>query len=1038
MTTLTLLDGVGWRGAAVPGERGHALLATLALAAPRAVGVAELIDQVWTQDVPDHPEKALQVLVSRTRSRTTAEAITHVGTGYRLGLRDDEVDALRLRQLVAAARAARAEGDLDVARLAARDALAVTVTTPARDGALGDLVHAATRDRAAAQRLLGQVLLVRGDAAEALPLLEAALGEDPTDEERLEEVLRAESSVRGVPAALARYASYVDGVRETLGAEPGESLRRLHADLLARDAPVREGLKYDAAPMVGRDDDVARIRGLLEGARVVSVVGAGGLGKTRMAHLVGRLAHQPVVHFVELAGVNAAEGVLPEVASALGVRESVASTRTAQLRSDLRSRVAQQLSGPPTLLILDNCEHLVEAVADLVAFLVATTDATRVLTTSRAPLGIAAEQVYLLPQLGDDDAVELFGQRARAARSDVRLDGDEVRGLVGRLDGLPLAIELAAAKVRVMAVAEIARRLGDRFALLVGGDRSAPDRHHTLEAVIDWSWKLLREEDQAALRTLSVFPDGFSLAGAEVMLGRDPLPAIAELADQSLLVVREGEQMRYRFLETVREYGLKQLAAVDGVDAARARLRGWAVVLARELYARLYTPDQVAAMHAIRAEAGNLAGVMRTALDHRDAVTVVPLVAVLSGFWMIEGDHLTVLALAEPVLDVLLEPYDVDPAQQDELRAVLALMVTNASIFAGQTPVHAIERLRELGTSGDGTRADAMCHVMLGVYGTEGPELDALQALTGHPDPAVARLALMWSTQALENAGDLAGALDSGRRALALCDDSEGPWNRALIEAMLCGMATQFGDWDLCVRHGSRALPVMEELGAVEDVLQLRSVLALADLSQGRLDRAEKAINEIARDERSEQIIGWSVGRVGQAELALARGEVERGLAIYRDCIDIARNRRMPGLAVDVVTTPWLLFAESSALFAHVAHGAREESRDLADVLRGKLVTVLDPTALRLDYPVAGCVLLAVGAWDLVDGEDRVSRRTAVRMIALAERFGYQRMLPTMGWANVVAMAENLAPGLLAESLEEYAGRPPAGLREDALALARG
>ena len=315
--------------------------------------------------------------------------------------------------------------------------------------------------------------------------------------------------------------------------------------------------------------------------------------------------------------MTAPDGVLPEVAGALGVRESVTSVRTAQLRADMRARVAEKLSGPPTLLILDNCEHLVDAVADLVAFLVATTDATSVLTTSRAPLGIAAEQVYLLPQLGGGAAVELFDQRARAARPGVRLDVDEVTALVERLDGLPLAIELAAAKVRVMSVAEISRRLADRFALLSGRDRSAPDRHQTLEAVIAWSWNLLGEDDQQALRTLAMFPDGFSLDGAEALLGRDPLPALIELVDQSLLVVREGETMRYRFLETVREYGLKQLEAAGETTAVRDRLRRWAVDLARELVDRLFSPDQVETMGRIRAEAGNLAGVMRSAIEAR-------------------------------------------------------------------------------------------------------------------------------------------------------------------------------------------------------------------------------------------------------------------------------------------------------------------------------------------------------------------------------------------------------------------------------------
>jgi len=1034
---LTLLDGVRWHGDPVTGERGHALLAALVLASPRAVGVGDLVDDVWADDEPEHPEKALQVLVSRTRARTAADAVVHTGAGYRIGLREDEVDALRLRRLVVSAREGAAAGDLDVVRLACLEAGAIDVTTAAQDGPLGRLVAAAERDLAAAGRLHGRALLARGESAEALPLLESALGDDSADEQRLADVLRAEANVRGVPAALARYASYVERTRDSLGAEPGEDLRRLHAELLARDAPVREGLKYDAAPMVGRDHDVAWIRTLLETSRVVSVVGPGGLGKTRMAHLVGRLAPQPVVHFVELAGVNAAEGVVPEVASALGVRDSMAGRRQPGVTADLRSRIAQHLAGPPTLLILDNCEHLVDEVASLVAFLAATTETTSVLTTSRAPLGIAAEQVYLLPQLDDTDAALLFRQRATAARRDVRLDAAQVAQLVARLDGLPLAIELAAAKVRVMSVAEIARRLEDRFTLLTGGDRSAPERHQTLEAVIDWSWNLLDEQERTALRALAMFPDGFSLAGADAVLGRDALSSLAELVDQSLVVVREGDDVRYRLLETVREYGLKQLAAAGGTEEVRGRLRAWAVGLARELLARLFSPDQVAVMGAVRAEVGNLAGVMRAALAARDAAAVTPLVAVLGGFWTIEGEHLTVLGLSRPVLELLVEADTPEPGHEDELRGVLVAMIINTTIFTGDAPVGAVAQLRALGVGTPGSRTAAMCRVLLDVNDSGYGDLTRIDELTANEDPAVSRLALQWASQAKENAGDVAGAIEAGQRALQQCDDSDGPWTRALICSQLCGLATQVGDWPLAVRYARESLPVMEALGAAEDAIQLRSVIALADLSAGRLDEAAEELDRIAAGEHTDRTIGWSVAGIsGQAELALARGEVDRGLSLYRECIDIARNRRMPGIDIPVDRTPWVMFAASSAVFAHVLHGRREAAADLASDLRGVLPQALDENGPHVDFPVCGGGLLALGTWDLTGGVGVAE--TSLRMTALGQRFGYHRTLPTMAWANVLQVLASVDPAYQArvEALVAvYAARSAVELRGEALGL---
>jgi predicted ATPase/DNA-binding SARP family transcriptional activator len=1034
---LTLLDGVRWHGDPVPGARAHTLLAALTAAAPRPVSAGELVRRVWLDGLPEHPEKALQVLVSRTRSRTEPQVIELSGAGYRLGLGDSEVDVLELRRLVAEARAAEAASDPDTARVCAEAALAVRVDAGAGesdDAALGELVAAALSDHDAARIVLADALLSLGDHGRAFDLLEALAERHPRDEQLLGRLLRAEAASRGVPAALTRYAAYAEETRDRLGSEPGEQLQRLHVELLAREAPVREGLKYDAAPMIGRDTDVAAIRALLDHSRVVSVLGPGGLGKTRMAHLVGRLAEQPVVQLVELAGVNSPEGVLPEIATALGVRDSVATTRHSRPTADLRGRVAQHLIGAPTLLIIDNCEHLVETVADVVAFLAASVPDLRVLTTSRAALGIAAEQVYQLPQLGERDAVELFRRRAVAARPGVRLDDAEVGLLVARLDGLPLAIELAAAKVRVMSVADVSRRLEDRFALLRGGDRSAPDRHQTLEAVIDWSWQLLGESPREALRSLSVFPDGFSLSGADSVLGRDAMQDITHLAEQSLLVVREDDEVRYRFLETVREYGAQRLDESGERERVERALFGWAVDTSRALGKRLVCEEQVRATHDTREEAGNLSGVLRHAIELGDAATVVPVVATLCNFWTIQGDHASVFGLSDAVLDLLadIEP---TPDQADELRGVLADLTVGTAILSGNAPDRPMQQLRELGPGEPGSRNNAISRVLLAMFDTPDGELATLEELASDPDPVVARTALMWLCQMLENSGEVAEATETAQRALALTDDSAGPWLRAMAESQLAGLAIQAGDSALALEGARRALPTMESLGAFEDCVQLRSVIALAELGSGDLEGAARSIELVRADERARGSLSWTFGATGAAEVELARGNIDRGLALYREGVESASSRIFPGMTRSVELMPWVLFSLSAALVAHVQHGRRHQAFDLATSLSQRLPQVFGGEPTHLDVPVAGGVMVALGQWLISDPETPEVPTDAVRMLVLGERFGYYRGIPSLSWDRAYALSEGRAPGVLDQLQAEYSGRRASDLPEEAAAV---
>jgi predicted ATPase/DNA-binding SARP family transcriptional activator/tetratricopeptide (TPR) repeat protein len=1034
---LTLLDGVRWQGGAVPGARTHTLLAVLTAAAPRAVSAGELVRRVWLDGPPEHPEKALQVLASRTRARTAPQVVELSGAGYRLGLGDTEVDVLELRRLVAEARAAEAASDPDAARLCAEAALAVPVEANgdgSDDAALGELVAAALADRDSARSVLAGAHLSLGDHARAVSLLEPLVERRPHDEQLLGRMLRAEAAARGVPAALTRYAAYADETRDRLGSEPGEQLQRLHLELLARDAPVRAGLKYDAAPMIGRDSDVAAIRALLDHARVVSIVGPGGLGKTRMAHLVGRLAEQPVVQLVELAGVTAPDGVLPEIATAVGVRESVATARHSRPAADLRGRVAAHLVGVPTLLIVDNCEHLVEAVADAVAFLAASVPELRVLTTSRAPLGIAAEQVYQLPQLGESDAIELFRRRALAARPGVRLDDAEIARLVARLDGLPLAIELSAAKVRVMSVADVGRRLEDRFALLRGGDRSAPDRHQTLEAVIDWSWQLLGEGPREALRALSAFPDGFSLSGADAVLDRDALPDITHLAEQSLVVVREDDEVRYRFLETVREYGAQRLDDAGERRRVERSLSAWAVDTSRALGERLTGADQVRATHDTREEAGNLSGVLRRAIELRDAATVVPVVATLTNFWTIQGDHASVFGLTDVVLDLLVD-FEPAPDQADELRGVLAELVTGTAILSGLAPDRAMEQLRELGPGTPGTRSNAISRVLLAVFDDDGQQLSTLTELGTDLDPVVARTALIWLCYAQENSGDVAEATATAQRALALADSSSGPWGRAMAESQLAGLAIQAGNPELALACARRALPTMEALGAFEDCVQLRSAIALAELETGDLEAAARSIEAVRADERAQGSLAWTFGATGAAEVELARGDIDRGLDLFRESIDVARNRTYPGMVQPIDLTPWVLFTEAAALVAYIQHGRRDDAFDLAANLSARLPELFGNESMHLDVPVVGGVMVALGEWLLSGPPSSDASIDAFRLLALGERFGYYRGIPSMSWPRARDLAERRAPGVIDQVQAEYAGRSVADLPEEAAAV---
>jgi len=1039
--TLSLLGDVRWRRRPVVGDRPQALLAALAARGCRPVPASELIELVWGEAPPVNGLKSLQVLVSRTRSACGADVIARDGAGYRLGAAPGEVDSVRLSELVRDA-AAALEQDAALAAERAHQAQALADGLPAvtGDGPLAELRRAAAADAGAARVIQARASSRMGVHGAALPALEAACAERPGDESLLADLLRSEAAVSGPAAALERYERYRRGLRERLGTDPGELLGRAHRELLALDRPVRRGLRYDATALIGRAGDLERLRALTASSRVVSIVGTGGLGKTRLAHAIARDAAVPVVHVAELAGVSSAGDVVGEVGSVLGVRDSIQGRRvlTAEQRADVRGRIAQRLAQSPGLLVLDNCEHLIDAVAGLVAFLVSATSDLHVLTTSRAPLGIAAERVYLLGELDTDDAVELFRERAVAARPNVRLTEPAVTSIVGQLDGLPLAIELAAVQVRAMAVEEIDRRLENRFALLRGGDRSAPDRHQTLLAVIDWSWNLLDAGERRALRWLALFNDGFTLRAADAVLGGDALPAVQGLVGQSLLSVRETPLgVRYRMLETVREFGRMQLIDAGEDRDARAAVRRWAVAHARDHGARLTSTGQFAAIDAVGAEEINLADELRGALADGDHGALVELLACLETFWMLRGEHARLLVLADAVADALRD-WRPPPQLEDITGAAIALILANSMMAGGKRTGQLQALLRRLGPNAPGAdgnrRLSGLATIMLAYDPADlGAFLGQLERLAHDRDRETAVTACFWLANMRETAGDLAGAIAACERALALVAEDDGPWSWAMPRSLLAQLAMQAGDRAAAAAHARAALPVMQRLGASDDEVQLRCQLAFCAIAEGRLAEAEAELDRIDAVVEGAMIFGGTAfGLVCHAELMLARGDHAVGLSLYRDCMIRMRELEFPGVPRTGVE-PWTLFGASVALAAHAWFATAAEEAHGQALFRGcreDAVKVLGRADLDLDYPVVGQLLFALGAWCLLrraaGGDD------ATRLLVLAERFGYNRSVPTLMWERIAPAAEESAPGRIAGFRAQYAGRRPADLLKEA------
>ncbi len=651
------------RPIAVGGQKARVLLAALLAEYGEVVSTDRLCDALWGDDPPPSAAATLQSHISRLRRLLTPEAtISARPPGYALSADDGVVDAVAF---VAALGAATAEPGLG-ARVETLESALATWRGAAFEG-VADLEWA----RAEAVRLeelrLGALeeliegRLTLGQEGRIIGELERLVVTHPLRERFWRQLVVALYRTGRQAEALRRANDVRTRFREELGLDTSPELRELEARILADDPslratagrapsqPVRRVGPHESTRFVGRHADIEAIDALLRSEHLVTLVGPGGVGKTRIA-----------LRSAELLRGEFADGVavveLAEVSEGASTSDAVATVLDIQQRQHLsvEDSVVELLRDSDVLVVFDNCEHLVEDVARLVARLRVSCPGVSVLATSREPLGIAGECVWSvepleLPVVDDLDlaqvvaspAVQLFVDRAVSALPSFELtdaNAGAVAEICRRLDGLPLALELAAPRLRMMGPEVLAERLDRRFALLTEDRRGVDARHRTLRAVVDWSHDLLAREEQALFARLSTFAAGFDLRAAEAVCAADGTPStsvvgvLANLVDRSMVQVVDRDEPRYRLLETLRDYGREQLERRGELAAAAARHLAWYVAVAREGASGLTGPDEAYWLARLDRDLANFREAHANALRVGDVSAASALVVALREF----------------------------------------------------------------------------------------------------------------------------------------------------------------------------------------------------------------------------------------------------------------------------------------------------------------------------------------------------------------------------------------------------------------------
>ncbi|MEO3766548.1 BTAD domain-containing putative transcriptional regulator [Streptomyces sp. B5E4] len=981
----------GGQAVRVPEVKVRSLLADLLIHAGRAVPADRLVDDLWGDTPPANPVGALQTRVSQLR-RALEDAepgaralVVSRPPGYLLDVGPEATDTGRFAALTAAAR--RAEGPRARAALLA-DALALWRGEVLADFAdeefaraeiarLDELRLTALEEQAEARLELGEHALLADELGDLV-------ARHPLRERLRAAQLRALYRAGRQSEALASYGRLRTQLAEDLGLDPGPELVALHQSILEQDAAlgppereetaVRGNLPAPHGELIGREESVAAVRGLLATGRLVTLTGPGGVGKTRLALETARGlpgAFPDGVWLVELSTLApprpaaAPEDVAPDaeeaaevVAAALGVRDETAGggLLTGAGGAAPAERLAEALRTKRTLLVLDNCEHVVDAVAALCARLLAAAPGVHVLATGQEPLGVGGEHLWPvapldvpppvasatpgeanaaptaaiasgtthpapvlapgrtpapdLAALRASGAVRLFVERAAAVAPGFAVDAGNaaaVAAVCRRLDGIPLALELAATRVRALGVHELAARLDDRFRLLSAGPRDAPARQRTLRAMLDWSWELLTAPEQAVLRRLSLHADGCTLRAAEAVCAGDGiaeddvLDLLARLVDRSLVMTTPGDGVapaRYHLLESVAAYGHEQLCEAGEFLAVRRRHTAYYASLAAEAEPQLRGPAQRQWLLRLDAEAANMRAALEDAVRTGAAVTALGLACDLAWYWVLRG------RLGEGrrfLTTALTTPPAAGPEAESAARTAALTWRAAMTLRLGETLTpDALPAVRppQPGTLPElaaGARADAfLALTRLGL----GPLPGGDDPLT-RAEEVFRALGDQWGTAAVSSTiarqavlrGDLPALAEYGERSMVLFAGLGDRWGQLHATYALGTYAEITGDYAQAARLHREGLRMAEDLGLWSEVSDKLSMLGRVALLTGDLVQADDLHGRAARLAAEQgYVVGEEFAGIGLAMGARRQGRLAEAEAHLRRWLDWDRK----------------------------------------------------------------------------------------------------------------------------------------------------